>query len=126
MIKILKELEDYQLEELYSNKLFVNQYGLDLMYNYELNRFWKEFAFDLINELKENNIYMIYSNDKSDLLNFIKNNYKIIIEKHNLKIDFRDYVELNDYLSIQDWLKDDNNKIVWFDGKYHLMKIEKI
>lgn len=126
MIKILKELEDYQLEELYSNKLFINQYGLDLMYNYELNRFWKEFAFDLINELKENNIYMIYSNDKSDLLNFIKNNYKIIIEKHNLKIDFRDYVELNDYLSIQDWLKDDNNKIVWFDGKYHLMKIEKI
>lgn len=126
MIKILKELEDYQLEELYSNKLFVNQYGLDLMYNYELNRFWKEFAFDLINELKENNIYMIYSNDKSDLLNFIKNNYKIIIEKHNLKIDFRDYVELNDYLSIQDWLKDDDNKIVWFDGKYHLMKIEKI
>lgn len=126
MIKILKELEDYQLEELYSNKLFVNQYGLDLMYNYELNRFWKEFAFDLINELKEENIYMIYSNDKSDLLNFIKNNYKIIIEKHNLKIDFRDYVELNDYLSIQDWLKDDNNKIVWFDGKYHLMKIEKI
>lgn len=126
MIKILKELEDYQLEELYSNKLFINQYGLDLMYNYELNRFWKEFAFDLINELKENTIYMIYSNDKSDLLNFIKNNYKIIIEKHNLKIDFRDYVELNDYLSIQDWLKDDNNKIVWFDGKYHLMKIEKI
>lgn len=126
MIKILKELEDYQLEELYSNKLFVNQYGLDLMYNYELNRFWKEFAFDLINELKENNIYMIYSNDKSDLLNFIKNNYKIIIEKYNLKIDFRDYVELNDYLSIQDWLKDDDNKIVWFDGKYHLMKIEKI
>lgn len=126
MIKILKELEDYQLEELYSNKLFVNQYGLDLMYNYELNRFWKEFAFDLINELKENNIYMIYSNDKSDLLNFIKNNYKIVIEKHNLKIDFRDYVELNDYLSIQDWLKDDDNKIVWFDGKYHLMKIEKI
>lgn len=126
MIKILKELEDYQLEELYSNKLFVNQYGLDLMYNYELNRFWKEFAFDLINELKENNIYMIYSNGKSDLLNFIKNNYKIIIEKHNLKIDFRDYVELNDYLSIQDWLKDDDNKIVWFDGKYHLMKIEKI
>lgn len=126
MIKILKELEDYQLEELYSNKLFVNQYGLDLMYNYELNRFWKEFAFDLINELKENTIYMIYSNDKSDLLNFIKNNYKIIIEKHNLKIDFRDYVELNDYLSIQDWLKDDDNKIVWFDGKYHLMKIEKI
>lgn len=126
MIKILKELEDYQLEELYSNKLFVNQYSLDLMYNYELNRFWKEFAFDLINELKEESIYMIYSNDKSDLLNFIKNNYKIIIEKHNLKIDFRDYVELNDYLSIQDWLKDDDNKIICFDGKYHLMKIEKI
>lgn len=126
MIKILKELEDYQLEELYSNKLFVNQYGLDLMYNYELNRFWKEFAFDLINELKENNIYMIHSNDKSDLLNFIKNNYKIIIERYNLKIDFRDYVELNDYLSIQDWLNDDNHKIIYFDGKYHLMQIEKI
>ena len=126
MIKILKELEDYQLEELYSNKLFVNQYGLDLMYNYELNRFWKEFAFDLINELKENNIYMIHSNDKSDLLNFIKNNYKIIIERYNLKIDFRDYVELNDYLSIQDWLNDHNHKIIYFDGKYHLMQIEKI
>lgn len=126
MIRILKELEDYQLEELYSNKLFVNQYGLDLMYDYELNRFWKEFAFDLINSLKEKNIYMVYGNDKSDLLNFIKNNYKIIIERYNLKIDFRDYVELNDYLSIQDWLKDDNHKIICFDGKYHLMQIEKI
>ena len=126
MIRILKELEDYQLEELYSNKLFVNQYGLDLMYDYELNRFWKEFAFDLINSLKEENIYMVYGNDKSDLLNFIKNNYKIIIERYNLKIDFRDYVELNDYLSIQDWLNDNNHKIIYFDGKYHLMQIEKI
>ena len=121
MIRILKELEDYQLEELYSNKLFINQYGLDLMYDYELNRYWKEFAFDLINSLK-----VVYRNDKSDLLSFIKNNYKIIIERYNLKIDFRDYVELNDYLSVQDWLKDDNHKIIYFDGKYHLMQIEKI
>jgi hypothetical protein len=44
-------------------------------------------------------------------LNFIKNNYKIIIKENELNIDFRNYTELNDYITLEEWLQEDNHFI---------------
>lgn len=103
-----KRIEDYQLKELYDNHLFINQYSLDLMYEYELNRYWKEFMFDLTERLG-----VVYS------FEYLKNNYnKLISDNKIADLDFRDYVELNDYISITDWLDKGNNIEYRNDGIY--------
>lgn len=111
------KIYDYQYEELIEKKLFINKYSLDLKYLYEMNRYWKEFSFDLLNELYRSDslesLYDFNSNlaDPAYLLTFLKNNYKMIIEENKMKIDFRDYTELNDYITLEEWLKEDNHFI---------------
>ena len=116
MIKI--RLEDYQYNDLIEEKLFINKYDLDFKYLYEMNRYWKEFCFDLLNELYRKdlleNLYNAAQTDLSNidyLLIFLKNNYKIIIEENKLEIDFRDYIELNDYTTLREWLKEKNHLV---------------
>ena len=111
-------LEDYQYNDLIEEKLFINKYDLDFKYLYEMNRYWKEFCFDLLNELyRKDLLENLYSAAKTDLSNidylliFIKNNYKIIIEENKLEIDFRDYIELNDYTTLKKWLKEKNHLV---------------
>lgn len=116
MIKV--KIDEYQFNELNQGILFINKYDIDFKYLYEMNRYWKEFCFDLLNELYRKdlleNLYNAAQTDLSNmdyLLSFLKNNYKIIIEENNLNIDFKDYIELNDYILLEDWLKEDNNSI---------------
>ena len=111
-------LEDYQYNDLIEEKLFINKYDLDFKYLYEMNRYWKEFCFDLLNELYRKdlleNLYNAAQTDLSNidyLLIFLKNNYKIIIEENKLEIDFRDYIELNDYATLKEWLKEKNHLV---------------
>ena len=111
-------LEDYQYNDLIEEKLFINKYDLDFKYLYEMNRYWKEFCFDLLNELyRKDLLENLYSAAQSDwsnidyLLIFLKNNYKIIIEENKLEIDFRDYIELNDYTTLREWLKEKNHLV---------------
>ena len=111
-------LEDYQYNDLIEEKLFINKYDLDFKYLYEMNRYWKEFCFDLLNELYRKdlleNLYNAAQTDLSNidyLLIFLKNNYKIIIEENKLEIDFRDYIELNDYTTLREWLKEKNHLV---------------
>ena len=111
-------LEDYQYNDLIEEKLFINKYDLDFKYLYEMNRYWKEFCFDLLNELYRKdlleNLYNAAQTDLSNidyLLIFLKNNYKIIIEENKLEIDFRDYIELNDYTTLKKWLKEKNHLV---------------
>lgn len=111
-------LEDYQYNDLIEEKLFINKYDLDFKYLYEMNRYWKEFCFDLLNELYRKdlleNLYSAAQTDLSSidyLLIFLKNNYKIIIEENKLEIDFRDYIELNDYTTLREWLKEKNHLV---------------
>lgn len=111
-------LEDYQYNDLIEEKLFINKYDLDFKYLYEMNRYWKEFCFDLLNELYRKdlleNLYNAAQTDLSNidyLLIFLKNNYKIIIEENKLEIDFRDYIELNDYTTLTEWLKEKNHLV---------------
>lgn len=111
-------LEDYQYNDLIEEKLFINKYDLDFKYLYEMNRYWKEFCFDLLNELyRKDLLENLYSAAQTDLSNidylliFLKNNYKIIIEENKLEIDFRDYIELNDYTTLKEWLKEKNHLV---------------
>jgi len=111
-------LQDYQYNELLEEKLFINKYDFDFKYLHEMNRYWKELAYDIICELcRTDNLNLLYysyldlQNMNAELLTFIKNNYKIIIEDYKLNVDFRDYIELNDYVSLKEWLKDDNHFI---------------
>ena len=111
-------LEDYQYNDLIEEKLFINKYDLDFKYLYEMNRYWKEFCFDLLNELyRKDLLENLYSAAQTDLSNidylliFLKNNYKIIIEENKLEIDFRDYIELNDYTTLREWFKEKNHLV---------------
>ena len=111
-------LEDYQYNDLIEEKLFINKYDLDFKYLYEMTRYWKEFCFDLLNELyRKDLLENLYSAAQTDLSNidylliFLKNNYKIIIEENKLEIDFRDYIELNDYTTLREWLKEKNHLV---------------
>ena len=103
-------IEYYQLDELYRHRLYINKYSLDLLYSYELNRYWKEFFFDLIDKwTTEDSI--VLSQSKRTLLDYLKENYNNIIKENNIKIDIRDYIELTDYVTIEEWLTEDNHKI---------------
>ena len=37
-----------------------------------------------------------------------------------INIDFRDYIELNDYITLEEWLKDDFNDIIIYQDKTFL------
>lgn len=115
----IKKIEDYQLQELQEEKLYINKYDLSVIYLYELNRYWKEFLFDLIVEIANNNEILLYKTSLEDL----KKQYKNLIKQYKLKIDKRDYIELTDYISLKDWQKDVNNGIGYFpDGVYLIQK----
>lgn len=113
------KLNNYQFEELNNEILFINKYDIDFKYIYEMNRYWKEFCFDLLNELQLKNLIMA---KQANLLTFIKNNYKMIIEENKLNIDFRDYIELNDYVTLKEWLEQKNNFIEQNENGIFLIK----
>ena len=120
-MKIIKSIEDYQLEELNRERLFVNIYDLSLKYSYELNVQWKEFFFDLLNELAhKDNVTVPKLNNKS-LLESLKGDYQLIIALHGLKTDIRDYVEISDYISFKDWEKQEGNELVFYDDEILLV-----
>jgi hypothetical protein len=117
--KLIK-IENYQLEELQSKKLYINKYDLTLKYSYELEKYWKELCFDILKAIVltrnseimlEKEFFKYYSN-KETVLSLIKN--------FNVNVDFRDYVELNDYISLEEWLKEDCNDVLIYQDKTFL------
>lgn len=115
-----RKLEDYEYENLRKGLLYINKYDLSLMSIWELNTYWKEFGFDIINKLMRTPEDFIIP--KVDLLDYIKNNYDNIIKKYKLDIDVRDYVEVVDYISYRDWLND--NDIAHTKSGIYLIKSE--
>ena len=117
--KLIK-IENYQLEELQSEKLYINRYDLTLKYSYELEKYWKELCFDVLKAivLTRNSEIMLekeffrHYNNKETLLSLIKN--------FDINVDFRDYVELNDYISLEEWLKEDYNDVLIYQDKTFL------
>ena len=117
--KLIK-IENYQLEELQSKKLYINKYDLTLKYSYELEKYWKELCFDVLKAivLTRNSEIMLekeffkHYNSKETLLSLIKN--------FDINVDFRDYIELNDYISLEEWLKEDYNDVLIYQDKTFL------
>ena len=115
-----RKLEDYEYENLRKGLLYINKYDLSLMSIWELNTYWKEFGFDIINKLMRTPEDFIIP--KVDLLDYIKNNYDNIIKKYRLNIDIEDYVEIMDYVSYNDWIKE--NDIAHVKSGKYLIKSE--
>lgn len=117
--KLIK-IENYQLEELQNKKLYINKYDLTLKYSYELEKYWKELCFDVLKAivLTRNSEIMLekeffkHYDSKETLLSLIKN--------FDVNIDFRDYIELNDYISLEEWLKEDYNDVLIYQDKTFL------
>ena len=117
---IIKCIENYQLEELQNKELFINKYDLSLKYSYELDKYWKEICFDILktivftrdNEITLEKDFFEYYNNKETLMS--------LIENFEINIDFRDYIELNDYITLEEWLKDDFNDIIIYQDKTFL------
>ena len=108
----IKQIELYQLDELNDEVLYISKSDMSLKYLYELNLYWKEFALDLLDKFYADDLAELIKNEiTGDLLIFIKNNYKMLIERYNLNIDFRDYIELNDYITLKEWLELDSTFI---------------
>ena len=120
----IKKLEDYQIEELENGNLFINKYDLSLKYLYELNTNWKEFFFDLISEMTTKTSFCIKEDYKESLLDFMKREYSNLIKEYDLKIDFRDYIELNDYVSYSEWIRENNNFITFKGMDLYLVSDE--
>ena len=119
----IKQIELYQLDELNDEVLFISKSDMSLKYLYELNLYWKEFAFDLLNKFYIDDLAgLLYDSSIDDLLIFIKNNYKMLIEKYNLNIDFKDYIELNDYITLKEWIELDNTFIEQQGDRVFLVK----
>lgn len=120
---MIKKIEDYQLKELKDKMLYINIYDLDLKYSYELAKYWKEFFFDILQSLGENDytFHLDYLEGKS-LFSYMMNNYKEIIKSYNLNIDIKDYVEINDYISYEEWSKNPDNGIGYFGKDTYLIK----
>ena len=49
-------------------------------------------------------------------------NYKEIIKSYNLNIDIKDYVEINDYISYEEWSENPDNGIGYFKKDIYLIK----
>lgn len=120
----IKKIEDYQLEELKNQKVFINKYDLSLKYSYELSAYWKELFFDILEALTLNDFeFHLDFLAKSSLFSYMKNNYKDIIENFHLNIDTKDYIEITDYISYEEWSDNLNNGIAYFkDGIYLISK----
>ena len=120
-MKIIKSIEAYQLEELKLNRLYVNIYDLSLKYSYELNVQWKEFFFDLLNELAQKDNVTVPKLNNKTLLESLKGDYELIIALHDLKTDIRDYIEITDYISFQKWEAIEGNELVFYDDEILLV-----
>ena len=121
-IRQTKKLEPFQLEELQKGRLYINIYDMDLKYSYEINRYWKEFFFDVIRELSRNHTFIIKAEKEEDLFDYFKKNYYNIIKEYDLLIDPSDYVEINDYITYDTWIKWENHGIMSTDdGEFYLL-----
>lgn len=123
-IKRKVKLNDYQLAELNSNLLFINAYDLSLKYLYEIVPQWKEFFFDILNELLKVNGFIDDVQKEETLFDYLKNNWYNIIKENKLKIDIKDYTTLTDYISFEEWSCYNNNFLIKDGLDFYLITIE--
>ena len=123
IIKNMKKIEDYQLRELKEEKLFINKYSLDVKYDYEMKIFWKDFFFDMLQEMAQRDI--VYLDKQVNLFQYLKENYNTIIKLWNLNIDKKDYIELTDYMTLDEWEDIMGNFLVQEGSDFYLISVEE-
>lgn len=116
-----QKLNDYQYEELQKGVLLINKYDLSLKYLYEMNPYWKEFFFDLMEKISEKGNFYVRQEKGESLLDYFKRDYQNLIDDYNIDIDIRDYIELNDYLPYNEWLENGNNFVAFKDWDLYLI-----
>ena len=110
----IKKIENYQLEELKTNKIYINKYDMSFIYNYEFAIYIKAFLYDLITEIikKDSGIKVPFPMiDNTTYFSLEK--FKNYIKEHEINIDIQGYVELNDYIPFQEWEKIEGNEIIF-------------
>ena len=95
---LTKEISLIEYIDLCDKKLFVNKYGMELKYMYELLPYWKAFCFDVLKETKEKGVQL-----PLDIF-FIMKKFELLKKVFNLSIDIKDYLELTDYIPFSDWI----------------------
>ena len=118
-MKELIELDEDQFYKFQNGITYINKSGNSFILLCELNRYWKEFFFDLLSQLKNTNAESITTQSIS--FYDLKKHYKDLIIDYNLSIDIKDYIELNDYVSFDEWIDLGNDWAVYED-KYFLIK----
>ena len=123
---LVQEIADYQLRELAEKKIYINKYDLSLKYNYELEPYWKALFYDIAYALykKNGSLYCKSSEDKKDLFVYLQKNYEQLIKDNRLPIDVRDYVEINDYITFDEWRLHPNAEIKFVNEKILLVEFQ--
>lgn len=117
-----KKIEDYEWQNIRKGLSYINKYNMSLISIWELNTYWKEFFFDIYNQIHKQGLGMTIISGEESLFDYMKNNYYNIIKKYKLNIDIRDYVEITDYISYHDWMHD--NDIAFLKDGIYLIKSE--
>jgi len=117
-----KKIEDYEWQNIKKGLFYINKYDMSLISIWELNTYWKEFFFDIFNQMCKQDLGMTIISGEESLFDYMKNNYYNIIKKYKLNIDIRDYVEITDYISYNDWIHD--NDIAFLKDGIYLIKSE--
>lgn len=108
----IQRLENYQLEWLNKKALYIDRYSLEVISLFELNCFWKEFAFDLISLMARKGKTVINTeNGTKDLLGYIKKNYQKIIDDNRLPISLVEYPEICDHITLDEWIEEPGNSV---------------
>ena len=123
---LVQEIADYQLRELAEKKIYINKYDLSLKYNYELEPYWKALFYDIAYALykKNGSLCCKSSEDKKDLFAYLQKNYEQLIKDNRLPIDVRDYVEINDYITFDEWRLHPNAEIKFVNKKILLVEFQ--
>lgn len=117
-----RKIEDYQLRELATKQLYINKYNLDLMYSYEMARYWKEFFFDVFCAILNKGGIITCEGLKNVSVEQFKKNCLNYIRKYDLDIDIRDYIEIDDYISFDEWLEiNPHNKYLIIENGIYLV-----
>lgn len=114
-----KKIEEYELENLKKGLSYINKYDLSLISVWKLNTYWKEFFFDIFNQICKQDLGMTIISGEDSLFDYMKNNYYNIIKKYKLDIDIKDYVEITDYISYEDWMK--SNDIAFVGDEIYIV-----
>ena len=122
-VKIINQTTYKLLEE---GESLINAWNLDIKHNWELDIYWKQFFFDIIEQLVERN-EITFTKDwlhEGSFFEYFKCNYQEIIDDYDLSITIDDYEELVGYMPFSDWKELNDPTDGWIDRSVTPYKID--